>query len=327
MGHKQLSIEDREVIMKELGKGSRVRAIGRELGRAASTVSREIRRNDRGRGYGAHRAQTRALDLRHKPRRPLKLAHEPLRQYVDQKLRQYWSPEQIAGRLQHEGASGPMRISHETIYRFIQREAERGVSYERYLRQGHRRHSYGWRGKRRFKRIRNTVSIEQRPAVVAERSRLGDWESDTLRGQSRKPAGIATHVERKSRYLLAAKLESRKAKAYNEATIRAFEQRADLPRHTLTVDHGMEFSEFKTLEEALKVQVFFATPYHAWERGTNENTNGLLRQFFPKRRDLTGVHPRELEQVVQLLNHRPRKCLGYRTPTEALREDTVAFGS
>jgi IS30 family transposase len=270
-------------------------------------------------------AQDRALERRHVARREKKLSHLPLREYVDQKLRSYWSPQQISGRLKLEGAEQRMQISHETIYQFIIGAAKEGIHYEGFLRQCHRRHTYGWRGKKRFKRIRDFKRITERPAVVAERSRVGDWESDTVRGPCCNQPGIATHVERKTRYLIAVKLESRKAEAYNQATIAAFQKQPNLPIFTMTVDNGMEFSQFKDMEKALHMNVYFAMPYHSWERGQNENTNGLLRQFFPKGLDLGGVHPAEIDEVVDQINNRPRKCLGYRTPREAM-DHFVALG-
>jgi IS30 family transposase len=218
-----------------------------------------------------------------------------------------------------DGAEAKLKVCHETIYQFIMEAAREGTDYAPYLRQSHRRHTYGWRGKKRFKRIRDYKRISERPSVVDERSRVGDWESDTVLCPQWEQPGIATHVERKTRYLVAAILESRKAQAYNKSTIEAFKKQPHLPVLTMTVDNGMEFSQFKEMEKALHANVYFANPYHSWERGQNENTNGLLRQFFPKRRDLVGVHPDEIDKVVALINDRPRKCLGYLTPSEALK--------
>lgn len=308
-------------------KGETFSAIANRLGRSVSSISREVRRNNRGRGYRAHVAEHRAQTLRVQRRRTPVLSHGPLREYVDQQLRAFWSPEQIAGRLRRDFPSDPtQRVSHETIYRYIMSAAREGIDYGPFLRQGHRRHRYGWRGKQRFKRIRDYKKITERPPIVEERSRLGDWESDTLRGPGWQAAGIATHVERKTRYLVAAKLSNRKAAVYNNATIAALRALAPVPVKTLTVDNGMEFSQFKEMEEALAAGVYFAMPYHAWERGQNENTNGLLRQFFPKGRDMSTVTPEEIALAQKRLNNRPRKCLDYRTPAETLRAELVALG-
>ncbi len=324
MGYRQLSIEEREVIMMRNREGYPAVWIARELGRSCSTVTREMKRNRSQKGYRVVTAHRKALSRRGRGGRQKRLGDGKLRKYVDRGLRKYWSPEQIAARVELDHPGDPqMRVCHETIYQFIAEAAQRGVTYECYLRQGHRRNSYAWRGKKRFKRIRNYKRIEERPKVVEERSRIGDWESDTVRGPNSQQAGIATHVERRSRYVVARKLNSRKAAAYNEATIKAFRARPDLPAHTFTVDHGMEFSQFKQLEQALNTDVYFATPYHAWERGSNENANGLLRQFFPKKSDLSGVHPREISRAVRLLNNRPRKTLGYRTPAEVMQRELL----
>ncbi len=314
MGWKQITIEEREVIMIRLEKGVGVSQIAVELNRHRSTIYRELYRNRdswRYRSYAAHQS---ALRRRRKARRAAQLSRPRLYDYVDQKLRLYWSPEQIAHRIRIDFPNdSSMRVCHETIYRFILRQAQ---GYIRLLRQANRRNRYAWRGKKRFKRIRNTKSIEQRPVEVEPRIRCGDWEADSVRGSS--AVGLATQVERSTRYLIAARLSDRKAATYNRAVISAFRSEG-LPVYTMTVDNGMEFSEFPRLEKALNAEVYFAHAYHAWERGTNENTNGLLRQFFPKGTDFSGVNPRRIQQVVDLLNNRPRKCLGYRTPAEAVR--------
>jgi IS30 family transposase len=327
LGYGQLSMEEREVIMIRLNQGKSARAIARQLGRAPSTISREIRRSGPPQKYRAQRAQARALKCRHVVRKPKKLDYEPLRQYVDRQLRAYWSPEQIAGRLKRKSVKPRMRVSHETIYRFILEAAAQGVDYEKYLRQGHRRHTYGYRGKAKYHRIRDAKSIEQRPAVVDRKKRVGDWEMDTLRGAARSAAGVATCVERKTNYLVMAKVNSRKAAAYNRATARAFARQAGLPLRTMTTDRGMEFAEFEELERWLGVRVYFAHSYHAWERGLNENTNGLLRQFFPKGRDFGKVSSQQIHRVGKLINNRPRKALKYRTPVEALKARSVALVS
>ncbi len=322
MGWEQISIEEREIIMIRVVSGCSVEQIANELGRHRTTIWREIRRNDYRRGYWAVASHKRAVENRRKARRSKRLSYLPLRNYVEEKLKLYWSPEQIAHRIKHDYPTDlRMRICHETIYCFILKEDR---SYVRYLRQGRRRNRYAWRGKKRFKRIRGKKHIKDRPKEVESRTRLGDWEGDSVRGPAGCAAGLATQVDRTSRYLVAAWLSDRKARTYNDATIDSFNQ-VRLPVKTMTVDNGMEFSMFTELEEALETEVYFARPYHSWERGTNENTNGLLRQFFPKGTDFSGVNPRRLQQVVDLLNNRPRKCLGYRTPAETMHSLLVAI--
>ena len=259
---------------------------------------------------------------------PAKQKIDRARAYVDEKLRERWSPEQISGRLKREYAGDDsMRVCHETIYQFIMSQGLLGIDYSPFLRQGHRRHTYGYRGKKKYKRIRNPKRIDERPAIVETRDRFGDWESDTVRGPQRQQVGLGTHVERKTRFMVIALLQNRSASTYNKAMIAAF---AELPTGciiTCTVDNGMEFSRFSELERALSVDVYFANPYHSWERGVNENSNGLLRQYFPKGVDFSGVHPREVQEAATQLNNRPRKCLNYRTPAEAFKEELVAFGN
>ena len=322
MGWKQISIEEREVVMIRVQNGYSIRQIAEELGRHRTTIWREIKRNDFRRGYRAHASHKRALKRRHTARRPRRLSYAPLRTYVEQKLKLYWSPEQIAHRIVLDYPENPrMRICHETIYRFILSE---GREFIRYLRQGRRRNRYAWRGKKRFKRIRGGRHIKDRPEEIELRNRLGHWEGDSIRGPAYSATGLATQVDRASRYLVAALLPDRKAKTYNDVVVRAFGD-IQQPLRTMTVDNGMEFSMFNELEVALGIEVYFARPYHSWERGTNENTNGLLRQFFPKGTDFSGVNPREVEQAVGLLNNRPRKCLGYRTPAEVVQVHRVAI--
>jgi len=326
MGSQHISIREREIIMIRVNQGAGPAQIARELGRDKGAISRELRRNVASAGYSAQQAHAFAAMRRAVPRRGAKMADVRIRAYAHNRLCTWWSPEQIAGRMkQDHPQDATMRVCHETIYKFIGQQKRAGVDYTPYLRQRHARNGYGWRGNHRFKRIRDGRGIEQRPAAVETRRQAGHWEGDTMRGGGNSPVGIATQVERKTRYLVAALVSTRKAADYNEATRRAFAAQPGLPRRTLTVDNGMEFAEHKTLEQALGVAIYFARPYHAWERGTNENTNGLLRQFFPKGTDLGTATDAELQRVVKLLNNRPRKCLGYRTAEEAMSKALVAF--
>lgn len=326
MGKGQITINEREIIMIRSNEGWGPVRIGRALGRDKGVISRELARNSGQGGYSAHQAEGFAAMRRALPRKRTKMSDARIRAYTESGLRNYWSPEQVAGRMEKDHPRDKtMRLSHETVYAFIAQQKRAGVDFTPYLRQRHARNGYGWRGNHRFKRLRETRSIELRPARVEKRKQAGHYESDTVRGSGNSPAGIATHVERMTRYLVAALLDTRKAATYNEATQAAFAAQPGLPRRSFTVDNGMEFAEHKALEAKLGALIYFAHAYHAWERGTNENTNGLLRQFFPKGRDLGTVTEAELQRVVNLLNNRPRKCLGYRTPAEAMHEEIVAF--
>jgi len=263
-----------------------LRKIGRELGRHHTSISREIARNrptyadDAVYWYDAaeHFAKERRHKARHRRRQ-----HERLVAYVKEKLKLDWSPEAIAGRLQVDYLDNEtMRISPETIYRWIYRDTRNKGNLHHHLR---RRHKYRRRQKRygsgrRF--IPGRVSIDLRPPIVGTRNRFGDWEGDTMEG-GKGSGGLATHVERKCRYLLAAKLTDKKAVTMTQQSIRYFRKIPRRLRQTLTLDNGKEFTQFKELERKTRLKVYFADHYSAWQRGTNENTNGLLRQYFPKR--------------------------------------------
>ena len=238
---------------------------------------------------------------------------EPGRRWaVEAGLKSYWSPEQISGRRAREGREA---ISRTTIYRHVRAHPE----YRRYLRgpdpgQGARR--------ARHQRIRGRTMIADRPAEVARRARVGDWESDTLRGPQRTAACLVTHVERRTRYLVAGWLPDRRGRTLNRVTVEALR---GLPVHTLTVDNGMEFGCFRALQEQLGARVYFAHEGCPWERALNENTNRLVRQFVPRGTDLTVLSPADVRRAQDLLNNRPRKCLGYQTPKEAMIRLGVAL--
>ena len=208
-----------------------------------------------------------------------------------------------------------MRVSHETIYRWIYLDAEGGGTLYNHLRRRRkkRRRQKRYGSGRRF--IPDRVSITERPGMVDSRERFGDWEGDTIEGK--KSTGyIATHVERKSRYLMASKLVNKKAESLTMQSTKLFWCIPKKMRQTLTVDNGKEFSHFKEIEDKTDLTVYFADPYAAWQRGTNENTNGLLRQYVPKGTDFRKITEEDLAFAVKKLNHRPRKCLNYRSPHE-----------
>lgn len=321
MSYKHLSENERYVI-SHLRTSFSVREIARRLGRHHTTVAREIKRN------GAHCwadvywytvTQPIAQRRRHMPRSYRRQDYQPLVRYVESKLRLQWPPEAIAARLRIDYPEDTrMRICHETIYRWIFLDAAQGGDLYQDLRRRrkNRRRQTRYGSGRRY--LPGRVSIHDRPATASTRERFGDWEGDTLEGA--KGCGhLATHVERKSRYLIAAKLADKKALTMTEASVQAFTKIPKAIRHTLTLDNGKEFARFKELEEKTGLSVYFADAYAAWQRGTNENTNGVLRQYFPKGFDFRNISDEELELVVQRVNNRPRKCLGYRTPAEVLR--------
>jgi IS30 family transposase len=313
--YEQISRTEREQIALRRRQGARCGQIGKELGRWRSTIWREIRRNaEEDGGYRARRAQARAEERRGWPRRPRKLAAEGMRNPVEEGLKAYWSPEQISGRWAVEGQEP---ISRTTIYRHVQAHPE----YRKYL-----RGPDGIERKRRsqYQRIRGRKRIEERPAEVEKRQRVGDWESDTLRGPITLEGSLVTHVERRTRYVKVGWLTARNARTLNSVTVEGLR---GLPVHTLTVDNGMEFARFPDLEARLGAKVYFAHKGCPWERGSNENTNGLLRQFFPRGTDFGLLGPADVRRAEELLNTRPRKCLGYRTPKEMMQQLGVAVVS
>jgi len=320
MPYTHLTQNERYVISHMKMAGFSLRAIGRRLGRDHTSIMREIRRNRPTYAddavYWYYATQPIADERRHKARSYSRQNYQPLVEYVEDKLRLDWPPEAMAARIRIDYPNDErMRISHETIYRWVYLDASQGGDLHTHMRRRHprRRRQKRYGSGRRF--IPGRVSIEQRPAVVESRERLGDWEGDTLEGAKGKGA-LATHVERKSRYLIAAKLSDKKAATMNAQSIAAFQKVPRTLRQTLTVDNGKEFSQFKELEAKTGLNVYFADAYAAWQRGTNENTNGLLRFFFPKGTDFHAVTEEGLNSVLVKVNHRPRKCLNYRTPHE-----------
>jgi IS30 family transposase len=323
MSYVQLTPQERYVIYHLKLVNLSLREIARRLHRHHSTISRELKRNGPswpGAVYWHEAAQSRAIERRQRPRHHRRRSNPALLQYVVQRLEAHWSPQTIAGRV---GLDYPhdslMRISPEAIYRWIYLDAKEGGELYTSLAFHHRRR----RKQRRYGSLRGLIPgripIGQRPAVVGRRRRFGDWEGDTLYG-SRARNCLLTHVERKSRYLIAGKLPDRKAMSVAKRHIEQFQSVPNTWRKTLTLDNGKEFAAFKLIEQATKVRVFFADPYCAWQRGTNENTNGLLRRYFPKGTDFSQVNDDHLATIVTALNNRPRKCLGYRTPHEVVEQ-------
>ncbi len=319
MSYSHLSLNERYVIHHLRLYGLSCREIARRLERHHSTIGRELIRNGPRYGCGVyvHEAAQRRADARQRwPRQRLRHDHLRLYRYVVAGLGRDWSPEQIAGRLRRDHPSdGRMRVSHETIYQWVYREAAEGGTLFGHLRRHHKRRCKQGRYGTGRGLIPGRVPIAERPAIVDRRSRIGDWEGDSIEG-ARSKGGIVSLVERRCRYLLAAPLADKSATVMTAGANRALKRVPANLRRTLTVDNGKEFAGFKTIEEQSGLRIYFADPYSAWQRGCNENTNGLLRQYFPKGSDLSSLNPHELASAVKRLNHRPRKCLGYRSPHE-----------
>jgi len=312
----QLTQEQRYQIYALKKMGHNQTEIAQVLEVHKSTIGRELFRNEGGRGYRPQQAHSLALKRRQKA---LPRITADMWALVERLLRQDWSPEQISGRLKKEQ---DICISHEWIYQYVLEDKRTGGSLYRHLRcQKQRRKRYGAYDRRG--KLPNCRSIEERPAIVNRRKRLGDWEVDTLLGKRRKQA-IVTLTERKSRFTLLGKVTHRTAQAVQNQIHRLLLPVAD-KAHTLTSDHGKEFAGHEQIAEMLHLKFYFAHPYAAWERGTNENTNGLLRQYFPKKQDLRVVSNKQIEQAMLRLNLRPRKCLRFKTPFEVFFKSIVAL--
>jgi len=312
----QLTQEQRYQIYALKKTGHFPSEIAEVIGVHKSTVSRELRRNRGQRGYRPQQAQELALERRKKgvPRITVEVWAK-----VERLLRQEWSPEQICGRLKKEQR---ICISHEWIYQYVLEDKRAGGDLYRHLRcQKKRRKRYGTYDRRG--KLPNCRSIEERPAIVHARKRLGDWEVDTIIGRKHKQA-ILTLTERKSRFTLVSKVKRRTAQAVRKQICRMLLPVKDKV-YTLTSDHGKEFADHEQIAQILELEFYFAHPYAAWERGTNENTNGLLRQYFPKKSDFQLVSKKHLEQAMTRLNFRPRKTLRFKTPFEVFYHSSVAL--
>jgi len=321
----QFTESDRAVLAQLLALKVSKQEIAARLKKDRSSIYRELARNSGPLGYLPIEAQQRALARRRLvPRRPRKLSDPRVRDYVERGLAQCWSPEQIAGRSRREFPRDvPRQLSRQTIYNWIERSDER-EEWRSLLRFGQRRRKPSEQG-----RLPGAVSITGRPRVVDARRRFGDWEGDTLVSKGRH-GGLVSLVERKSGYTLLARVGDLRAPTVRHA---AHQRLASLPQHlrrTMTFDNGKEFAEHEALAAATGMSIYFAQPYCAWQRGTNENTNGLVRQYLPKGTDLTAYSHHEVAAIQSSLNDRPRKRLGYLTPREVLAKNAarhgVAFG-
>ncbi len=313
MSHRQLSSKERIVLEKLFIAHIKQKEIARILQRDTSTISRELSRNRNKNGkYLAKIAKKKLKKRRTKANQKFKkiASKSSLRQFLIRKLKKYWSPQQISAILSQKYH----HICHETIYRFVYQERP---DLKKYLRgrKGKYRRRHGTIHREKEREEAKKRRIDTRPKIVETRKRIGDWEGDTIKGGDKKSA-ILTHVDRKSGYLIANRLERALSEKVRTVTIAEFSQLPKKKLRTITYDNGTEFSDYETTELWLKTDIYFAYPYHSWERGTNENTNGLLRQFFPKGTDFTKITDFDLQTAVNLINNRPRKRLNYHTPKE-----------
>ena len=316
----RLSLVEREELSRMLAAGSSLRAIGQTLSRAPSTLSRELARHHASPvTYRAVAADQRAQRWAHQPRKPRKLAIQPrLRTAVFTLLAQRWSPEQIARGLPQRYPHEPtMRISHEAIYTYLY-VLPRGTFKRELVRYLRRRHRFRRPRKVRLssRPIQDLISIDERPAEVADRTVPGHWEGDLLVGHANASA-LGTLVERTTRFTVLVPLKAKDAATVRQAFARELRTLPVQLRRSLTYDQGPEMREHRLFTKQTKMKVYFAHPHSPWERGTNENTNGLLRQFFPKGTRFHRVSRREIKQVQVMLNDRPRKILNWHSPAHA----------
>ena len=320
MSYQQLTQQQRYQIYSGQGAGWPQTRIAREIGAHPSTVSRELKRNRGQRGYRAQQAQQMAQTRRQEKQKERLTAADWLTMIT--LIEDEWSPEQISGSLK---ASAQLRVSHEWIYQYIYADKAAGGKLHLHLRcQKLRRKRYGKNDHRG--QLPNRRSIDERPAIVAEKTRLGDWEADTIIGKNHQQA-IVSLVERRSKFCLLAKVTANTAAAVAAAICRLL-QRHRAKVHTITSDNGREFAAHESIAKTLEADFYFAHPYCSWERGLNENTNGLVRQYCPKGSDFSNITDADLEFVMDRLNNRPRKTLGFKNPSQIfLYQQQIALKS
>jgi len=322
-----LTLAEREDISRGIASGSSIREIARELERAASTVSREVARHGGRPVYRASEADHRAWKSALRPKACLLARHRKLRMIVASKLILNWSPEQISGWLKRRYPNNEsMRVSHETIYRslFLQARGVLKKELMQHLRSRRliRRSRHARAGGKSHGQIVDAISIRERPAEIEDRAIPGHWEGDLLAGTGN--SHIATLVERHSRFVILVKVPSKDTATVVAALSRQVRKLPASLRRSLTWDRGLELASHKSFTVATKVNVYFCDPQSPWQRGTNENTNGLLRQYFPKKTDLSGYSQANLDKVALQLNQRPRKTLGFETPASKLQASVAS---
>jgi IS30 family transposase len=324
-----LTLSEREEISRGMVAGHSLRSIAKVLGRAPSTVSRELQRNGGRAHYRAHQAELNAWERTRRPKRCKLSVNRLLARLVARQLRRHWSPEQIAGWLKRGYPNDEScQVSHETIYRSLFVQA-RGALKKELLQElrrtrGMRRSRHHTQKTADHGRIKDTISIRQRPAEAEDRAVPGHWEGDLLMGSQNSQ--IVTLVERHSRYVMLARAPSKDTQTVIDVLTQQIQK---LPRElakSLTWDRGKEMADHQRFSLATAMEVYFCDPHSPWQRGSNENTNGLLRQYFPKGLDLSSIHPNKLNAVARQLNERPRNTLNYETPTERFNQCVAETG-
>lgn len=314
MAYRQLTEGDRYMLSALRKQGFSMSAIAEHLGCHRSTVWRELERNscNTDGAYRPSKAQSRTNTRRSLSRRNRQFSQQEY-QLVSDLLREEWSPEQVSGRLRDEGR---LSISHETIYRYVWQDKREGGTLHEHLRGACKQRRKRYRSKDNRGRLVGKRHISERPWAIELRETIGHWEIDTVMGHGDKHC-IVTLVERKTGYVLIGKLKARTAQELKTRTLKLMARHA-APFETITADNGTEFHDYDLIEAASGVRFYFATPYHSWERGSNENANGLIRQYLPKRCSMASLTQQQCEAIAYKLNTRPRKRLGFKTPMECL---------
>lgn len=321
MRYEHLSLEERHYIAIELKNNTSMNAIAKALKRSQGTISKEIKRNTGKRGYRYQQAHSLATQRQSNKQAPTKMTLQ-LRATIEEMLtKEQWSPEQIAGRLKREKN---IFLHHETIYRHVITDKENGGFLYKYLRHSNKTYRKRSSSQGRYIGIPNRVDIDERPDIINNRERVGDWEGDLIVGANHKGA-IVTLDERKSKLRLAFPINKKLSDLTTNAITLLLTPFKSIVE-SITFDNGREFAKHTQIAEILDCKTYFAKPYHSWERGQNENANGLLRQYFPKGMKLIDIAVEEVLKAVDKLNSRPRKCLGFKTPYEVFGELTGLDG-
>jgi IS30 family transposase len=319
--YQQLTYEQRCQISALKKSGCSQRKIAETIGTTQPTVSRELARNAGARGYRHKQAQERTEQRRAEASQATKMTPDMIT-VIESKLRVEWSPEQISGWLLYDQE---LLISHESVYLHIWADKRAGGDLFTHLRHQGKKYNKRRNGKSTRGQIKNRVSIDDRPQVVDDKSRIGDWEIDTVIGKGHSGA-LVTIVERVTKLTVSSRVNSKSAADVTEATIALLKPFEDVV-HTITADNGKEFAYHEEISKALSTEVYFAHPYSSWERGLNENTNGLLRQYFPKNTDFKKVEQIEVRRALRRLNSRPRKDLDFKTPAQLMDDHRAALAA
>ena len=316
MNYKHLSLEERHYIEVSRKNKISIAKIAKNLNRSETTIRREIARNTGLKGYRYIQANQLAAERHKTKNKSIKLTPE-IKLIINKYIEYQWSPEQICGRLK---AQGEVSLHHETIYQYIITDKRIGGDLYTHLRHQNKTYRKRYGAAHSRNGIPNRTDIDERPTVANNRKRVGDWEADTIIGKNHKGA-IVTLDERKSKLRLAMPTGSKKARSVTDAIISLFSPIKEIVK-TVTFDNGKEFTLHEEIADKLHCKAYFAKPYHSWERGQNENANGLLRQYFPKSMELIDVTKKQVFDAVHKLNSRPRKCLNFKTPYEVFEELT-----